>query len=113
MYIGSTATYFWACCKEVFLNRYTMSFFSQFLKQPEEGICLIRYSAWGYILHIYAKWSFRFLRTFYRPPLEAQEDELIAGLLWSDPILKDGYQPSTRGIGVFFGPDVTKNFLGT
>ena len=54
-----------------------------------------------------------FLRTFYRPPLEAQEDELIAGLLWSDPILKDGYQPSTRGIGVFFGPDVTKNFLGT
>ena len=48
----------------------------------------------------------------FRPPLEAHEDELLAGLLWSDPILKDGISPSTRGIGVFFGPDVTKNFLG-
>ena len=48
----------------------------------------------------------------FRPPLEAHEDELVAGLLWSDPILKDGISPSTRGIGVFFGPDVTKNFLG-
>jgi len=46
-----------------------------------------------------------------KPPLEAHEDELVAGLLWSDPILKDGISPSTRGIGVFFGPDVTKNFL--
>ena len=46
-----------------------------------------------------------------RPPTEAQHDSTIAGLLWSDPVLKDGYLPSTRGMGVFFGPDVTKGFL--
>ena len=49
---------------------------------------------------------------FFRAPLEAHQDPLIAGLLWSDPVLQDGILPSTRGIGVFFGPDVTKNFLG-
>ena len=51
------------------------------------------------------------LTFFHRPPTEAQDDSIIAGLLWSDPVLKEGYLPSTRGMGVFFGPDVTKGFL--
>ena len=51
------------------------------------------------------------LMIFHRPPTEAQDDSIIAGLLWSDPVLKEGYLPSTRGMGVFFGPDVTKGFL--
>ena len=32
-------------------------------------------------------------------------------LLWSDPGPDPGRQPSKRGVGVAFGPDVTKNFL--
>ena len=32
-------------------------------------------------------------------------------LLWSDPGPEPGRQPSKRGVGVAFGPDVTKNFL--
>lgn len=32
-------------------------------------------------------------------------------LLWSDPGPDLGRQPSKRGVGVAFGPDVTKNFL--
>jgi len=46
-----------------------------------------------------------------KPPIEAHENEMIAGLLWSDPVLINGISPSTRGIGVFFGPDVTQSFL--
>jgi hypothetical protein len=49
---------------------------------------------------------------YNRAPVEAQDDDVIAGLLWSDPVARDGIFPSTRGIGVFFGPDVTKRFLG-
>jgi len=32
-------------------------------------------------------------------------------LLWSDPGPEPGRQPSKRGVGVAFGPDVTKSFL--
>ena len=48
----------------------------------------------------------------YRRPLEADDDETVAGTLWSDPVSKLGVADSTRGIGVFFGPDITKRFLG-
>lgn len=44
--------------------------------------------------------------------MEPQDNEIMAGALWSDPVLKPGFSPSSRGIGVFFGPDVTKAFLG-
>ena len=32
-------------------------------------------------------------------------------LLWSDPQPQEGRNPSKRGIGVQFGPDVTRRFL--
>ena len=32
-------------------------------------------------------------------------------LLWSDPQEDKGRAPSKRGVGVSFGPDVTKSFL--
>ena len=32
-------------------------------------------------------------------------------LLWSDPQEDRGRAPSKRGVGVSFGPDVTKGFL--
>ena len=32
-------------------------------------------------------------------------------LLWSDPADAPGRSPSKRGVGVGFGPDVTKRFL--
>ena len=49
---------------------------------------------------------------FFRRPLDADDDEIIAGTLWSDPVSKPGVTDSSRGIGFFFGPDVTKQFLG-
>ncbi|KAF7731723.1 hypothetical protein EC973_008895 [Apophysomyces ossiformis] len=36
---------------------------------------------------------------------------LMCELLWSDPQPQPGRQPSKRGVGIQFGPDVTKNFL--
>ena len=44
--------------------------------------------------------------------MEAQENDVVAGVLWSDPVQKPGTSNSSRGIGVFFGPDITKRFLG-
>lgn len=32
-------------------------------------------------------------------------------LLWSDPQAQSGRSPSKRGVGVAFGPDVTRRFL--
>lgn len=32
-------------------------------------------------------------------------------MLWSDPKPSEGRGPSQRGVGVGFGPDVTRNFL--
>ena len=47
-----------------------------------------------------------------RKPVEAQENDVVAGVLWSDPVQKPGTANSSRGIGIFFGPDITKRFLG-
>ncbi|KAJ9522034.1 hypothetical protein QJQ45_005077 [Haematococcus lacustris] len=44
---------------------------------------------------------------FREPP----EEGLMCELLWSDPGPINGRQPSKRGVGVSFGPDVTKAFL--
>ncbi|KAI8973482.1 Metallo-dependent phosphatase-like protein [Mycotypha africana] len=38
---------------------------------------------------------------------------LMCELLWSDPQAEMGRSPSKRGVGIQFGPDVTKNFLET
>lgn len=38
------------------------------------------------------------------------DDQLMKELLWSDPSDKDGITPSYRGIGVQFGPDITRDF---
>merc|ERR1719277_202290 len=37
-------------------------------------------------------------------------DKLFVDLLWSDPMDDRGEQPSPRGGGILFGPDVTKRF---
>eukprot|EP00437_Effrenium_voratum_P027002 CAMPEP_0181412922 /NCGR_PEP_ID=MMETSP1110-20121109/8685_1 /TAXON_ID=174948 /ORGANISM="Symbiodinium sp., Strain CCMP421" /LENGTH=564 /DNA_ID=CAMNT_0023535677 /DNA_START=236 /DNA_END=1926 /DNA_ORIENTATION=- len=44
-----------------------------------------------------------------REPDEAAE-QLMLDLLWSDPMDSPGRQPSPRGGGVLFGPDVTESF---
>ncbi|KAI8638877.1 Metallo-dependent phosphatase-like protein [Parasitella parasitica] len=40
-------------------------------------------------------------------------DGLMCELLWSDPQPEQGRSASKRGVGIQFGPDVTKNFLET
>ena len=35
----------------------------------------------------------------------------MCDLLWSDPGTKDGLRRSRRGLGILFGPDITKRFL--
>ena len=42
---------------------------------------------------------------------EIPESGLMSELLWSDPCKENGRQPSKRGVGMSFGPDVTKKFL--
>ncbi|KAK9806971.1 hypothetical protein WJX72_009035 [[Myrmecia] bisecta] len=44
----------------------------------------------------------------YREP---PEEGLMCELLWSDPQASEGRSPSKRGVGVAFGPDVTRRFL--
>lgn len=39
------------------------------------------------------------------------DEGLMCELLWSDPQEQNGRAPSKRGVGVHFGPDVTKDFL--
>ena len=36
---------------------------------------------------------------------------LMSELLWSGPSLQKGINPSSRGVGILFEPDETKNFL--
>ena len=49
---------------------------------------------------------------YRRRPFEPNKDCLGSDLLWSDPVMKKGTSESIRGIGTFFGPDVTQEFLG-
>eukprot|EP00009_Paramoeba_aestuarina_P002413 CAMPEP_0201508452 /NCGR_PEP_ID=MMETSP0161_2-20130828/1822_1 /ASSEMBLY_ACC=CAM_ASM_000251 /TAXON_ID=180227 /ORGANISM="Neoparamoeba aestuarina, Strain SoJaBio B1-5/56/2" /LENGTH=491 /DNA_ID=CAMNT_0047903127 /DNA_START=77 /DNA_END=1548 /DNA_ORIENTATION=- len=42
---------------------------------------------------------------------EPSDPSPMAEMLWSDPQPFSGRSPSKRGIGLSFGPDVTKNFL--
>ena len=35
----------------------------------------------------------------------------MSEMLWSDPCKENGRQPSKRGVGMSFGPDVAKKFL--
>jgi len=44
---------------------------------------------------------------FREPP----DEGLMSEALWSDPQAAMGRAPSKRGVGLSFGPDVTKNFL--
>lgn len=45
-------------------------------------------------------------------PLESYNEEIVMSLLWSDPsrFLND-FEPSTRGLGYFFGADALKKFM--
>nr|XP_010915451.1 serine/threonine-protein phosphatase 5 [Elaeis guineensis] len=49
----------------------------------------------------------RTIDRFCEPP----EEGLMCELLWSDPQPQPGRGPSKRGVGLSFGPDVTKKFL--
>lgn len=42
---------------------------------------------------------------------EPPDSGLMCDLLWSDPQREPGRSPSKRGVGLSFGPDVTKRFL--
>lgn len=42
---------------------------------------------------------------------EPAESGLMCECLWSDPCKELGRQPSKRGVGLSFGPDITKKFL--
>lgn len=42
---------------------------------------------------------------------EPPEEGLMSEMLWSDPQPQPGRSPSKRGVGLSFGPDVTKAFL--
>jgi len=42
---------------------------------------------------------------------EPPDHGLMCDLLWSDPQPQDGRSPSKRGVGLSFGPDVTRAFL--
>lgn len=42
---------------------------------------------------------------------EPPESGLMCEILWSDPCKLNGRHPSKRGVGLSFGPDVTKKFL--
>ncbi len=48
----------------------------------------------------------------FRKPCDPRDGNLTGELLWSDPVNRPGVAVSSRGIGVFFGPDVTRRFLG-
>ncbi|KAG0719313.1 Serine/threonine-protein phosphatase 5 [Chionoecetes opilio] len=39
------------------------------------------------------------------------DEGLMCELLWSDPMPGKGRAPSKRGVGIQFGPDVTREFL--
>eukprot|EP01138_Halocafeteria_seosinensis_P015381 gb/GECG01015698.1/.p1 GENE.gb/GECG01015698.1/~~gb/GECG01015698.1/.p1 ORF type:complete len:526 (+),score=77.20 gb/GECG01015698.1/:1-1578(+) len=49
----------------------------------------------------------RNIRRFMEPP----ETGLMSDLMWSDPQPFAGRGPSKRGVGLSFGPDITKKFL--
>ena len=49
----------------------------------------------------------RAIDRFCQPP----DEGLMCEILWSDPHPYPGRAPSKRGVGVAFGPDVTKRFL--
>jgi len=44
---------------------------------------------------------------------EPPDSGLMCDLLWSDPQAQGGRSPSKRGVGLSFGPDVTRSFLAT
>eukprot|EP00835_Amoeboradix_gromovi_P002890 NODE_174_length_15906_cov_0.510533.p9 type:complete len:204 gc:universal NODE_174_length_15906_cov_0.510533:1725-2336(+) len=41
---------------------------------------------------------------------QPRPDSLFSQLLWSDPSEKSGINPSKRGAGISFGPDITSDF---
>ena len=43
--------------------------------------------------------------------MEPPDSGIMTDMLWSDPQRMPGRSPSKRGVGVQFGPDVTKRFL--
>jgi len=42
---------------------------------------------------------------------EPPESGLMCEIIWSDPCKENGRHPSKRGVGLGFGPDITKKFL--
>lgn len=44
-------------------------------------------------------------------PNGSRSSIISTDILWSDPIATNGIYPSTRGLGMLFGPDITQDFL--
>lgn len=40
-----------------------------------------------------------------------EDEEIVQGVMWSDPTTEPGIQPNDRGGGSQFGPDITEDFL--
>ncbi|EFA77677.1 Protein phosphatase 5 [Heterostelium album PN500] len=51
------------------------------------------------------------IRKINRASPDSNDNALLQCLLWSDPQQNPGILPSSRGVGVYFGPDVTRKFL--
>lgn len=51
------------------------------------------------------------IREIDRLEPDVEDQELIDDLIWSDPVEKDGFTNSHRGLGLLFGPDVTRKFV--
>lgn len=51
------------------------------------------------------------IREIERLDPDLQDQELINDLIWSDPVNKEGFTESHRGLGILFGPDITKQFV--
>lgn len=51
------------------------------------------------------------IREIDRLDPDFHDQEMIDDLIWSDPVDNDGSTNSHRGLGVLFGPDITKQFV--
>jgi len=52
------------------------------------------------------------IKTTMRSSMQTEIETLVQGILWSDPSKRKGIRPNTaRTVGVFFGPDVSRDFL--
>jgi len=72
------------------------------------GLCRIKDITLKYLSEIRLN-----LVTAPNPHSTSVRDQVFSDILWSDPQEDNGKQVSSRGLGILWGPDVTKKFLST